>query len=309
MLLAGTGNAVAADFSKKTSQTAPPGVVHGGFEAEFGTRMWLGFGDSHYDLFNPSGTVQNSRLTFANLPTASGELFGKLTDNEFFVSGFAGLGSVPGGTLQDEDFAPTTNPYSSTDSTQGGGQLAYATVDLGRYFYDQPGGRIGAFVGYNYIGDQLNSYGCTQTATNPTICVPSVDSSISPIRETDSWNSLRVGINGDAKLDDHWTLSGDAAFLPYVSLSGMDTHWLRIPSSFTGPIPIDGTGWGAQIQAMLDYKVSDRFSLGIGARYWHMQASGNMHFENVLVPGPGSPQPMNRSENLYGLLAEVKASF
>ena len=37
-LLTEAGNAVAADFSATTGHTAPPSVVHGGFEAEFGIR-------------------------------------------------------------------------------------------------------------------------------------------------------------------------------------------------------------------------------------------------------------------------------
>jgi hypothetical protein len=302
ILAAMTGTAMAGDLPKGAESTA----VHGGFEAEFGTRMWLGFGNTAKDLYGVGGSPMVSRLTYGNLPTAAGEIFGKVTDNRFFVSGFAGLGVLDGGTLKDEDFPPVTSPYSSTNSNQHDGSLSYATVDVGGYLYSTPKGRLGAFVGYNYLNQQLNAFGCTQTGANAGICVPSISDSVKVISQSNTWQSVRVGINGDMKLDDRWSINGDAAILPYVTLSGADTHWLRIPGDFSGPIPEDGTGWGAQIQAMLDYKVNDQLSLGVGGRYWHMQTVGNAHFEDV-TPGPA--QPEHWTTDLLGVLVEAKAHF
>ena len=49
---------------------------------------------------------------------------------------------------------------------------------------------------------------------------------------------------------------------------------------------------------MLSYHVTPYASIGIGGRYWHMQTSGDSHFEAV-VPG-ASPQPVDWKTDIYG---------
>ena len=96
----------------------------------------------------------------------------------------------------------------------------------------------------------MKAYGCTQTATNPDVFVPTIDSSILGITQTNKWRSLRLGVSGDIKTG-RLQLGGDAA-LTYSRLTGTDAHWLRIgtdPGDFTGPIPEDGKGWGYQLEA------------------------------------------------------------
>ncbi len=282
-----------------------------GFQTEFGMRYWANWGSTGYDLYGPNHSVLLSRLTFGDLTGNAGEVFGQITDNRYFVKGFAGLGSLGGGNLQDEDFPPFTFPYSSTDSDQHSGSIGYVTLDIGRYFAETQNSRIGGFVGYNYLNQQVNAYGCTQTATNPFICMPMIPGSIEAISENHDWNSVRVGMNGETHFG-KWTLHGDAAVLPYVSLSGADTHHLRIgcsfPSCFTGPVPQDGTGWGYQLEAMLDYQVNPGLSLGIGTRYWHMETSGDMHFEGHVVGG-GIAQGLDWKTDLFGVTAHAALHF
>jgi len=299
-----TGTAVAADISNTLD-----GPLRGSFTTEFGTRVWIGSGSTSKNLLSPGGRFLNSRLTYGGLGSGSAELFGKVSADDFFLSGYAGLGTTPGGSLQDEDFPPSVAPYSSTRSPLQNGSLSYLTVDVGHNFYDAAGTRLGAFVGYNYLNQQLNAFGCTQDAANPGICVPAIGSATAVISQTNTWQSLRFGLSGDMQLHGPWTLSGEGAVLPYVSLHGSDTHWLRIPADFTGPIPEDGTGWGVQLQAMLDYHLNDHLSLGIGGRYWQMQATGSAHFEDHLAGGGGVAQPLTWNTGMAGLLTEAKATF
>ena len=42
-------------------------------------------------------------------------------------------------------------PYSSTNSQQDNGYLAYASIDLGFNIIRQKGLRVGAFAGYHYL--------------------------------------------------------------------------------------------------------------------------------------------------------------
>ena len=299
-----SGTAMAADIGG-----APDGPLRGSFTTEFGTRVWLGYGTTSKTLSNPAGTALNSRLTYGGLGSGSAELFGRISADDFFLSGYAALGAMPGGTLQDEDFPPSLSPYSSTQSPLQNGSLNYLTVDVGHNFYDVPGTRLGGFVGYNYLNQQVNAFGCTQDGANPRVCVPAISNATAVISQTNTWQSLRLGLSGDMQLHGPWTLSGEGAVLPYVSLHGADTHWLRIPSSFTGPIPEDGTGWGVQLQAMLDYHVNDHLSLGIGGRYWQMQATGQAHFEDHVTRGGGVAQPLTWNTGIAGILTEAKASF
>ena len=222
-----TGTAVAADISNTLD-----GPLRGSFTTEFGTRVWIGSGSTSKNLLSPGGRFLNSRLTYGGLGSGSAELFGKVSADDFFLSGYAGLGTTPGGSLQDEDFPPSVAPFSSTHSPLQNGSLSYLTVDVGHNFYDAAGTRLGAFVGYNYLNQQLNAFGCTQDAANPGICVPAIGSATAVISQTNTWQSLRLGLSGDMQLHGPWTLSGEGAVLPYVSLHGSDTHWLRIPAVF-----------------------------------------------------------------------------
>ena len=90
-------------------------------------------------------------------------------------------------------------------------------------------------------------------------------------------------------------------------LYGTDAHWLRIgnqPGDFTGPIPEDGNGWGYQLEGFLSYRVTEAASLGVGGRYWHMQTKGNTHFEDHIVGGGGSPQPVDWKIESFGVFLQ-----
>ena len=178
--------------------------------------------------------------------------------------------------MYDEDWVISGDrvPYSNTLSDPVLGSIGYATVDVGYAFLRGAGYDIGAFVGYNYYRENKSAYGCAQTA-NGTIysaCVPTIPGSTKIITEDDSWNSLRVGLNGVFMLTERLKLTGDAAYLPYVRFSGVDNHLLRteMPSTIS---PERGEGRGVQLEAILSYYVTPQFSVGAGARYWAMWAT------------------------------------
>lgn len=312
-----SGAALAADLSidapDKEPATIPEGIEHV-FDIAFGTRYWVGMGTTAKDLYNIAGDTLVSRLTYDGLTTHSGEVFGEIERNNFFLKGFAGLGAIAGGNLRDEDFPPLTTPYSSTDSPQRGGFLGYATIDAGLYIHERGDDRLGVFVGYNFLRQNVDAYGCTQNASHPSICVPTVDDSVAVISQTNDWQSLRVGLNGEVNRG-KWRLRGEAAVLPHVSLNGYDSHWLRMPpgctttNCFTGAIPEDGTGWGVQLEAMLDYHVHENGRVGVGVRYWHMQTRGHTHFENRVVGVNSAAQPVNWMTSILGLTAEASFQF
>ncbi len=284
------------------------GWINGAYSGEIGARMWYGMGETGKNLYGTDGSTLVSRLSYKGLAGASGEVYGQINQGNYFVKGVAGLGRLlMRGTLQDEDFEPFTSPYSSTDSSLHAGNLGYVTVDGGAYIVDTPHARLGLFAGYGYLNQSVNAYGCAQTGSNPAICGTAIPDTTRVITQKNNWNALRLGVNGDVRFGKGWRLAGEAAALPYVQLVGTDYHWLRIGRDFSGGIPEDGTGWGYQLEAMLDYTLANRVTLGVGARYWHMQSSGTTHFEDVT--SNGGPQRVDWKTDYYGLTAHAGWQF
>jgi opacity protein-like surface antigen len=283
------------------------------FRYEAGARYWYGWGKTAKDLHGIGGSFLVSRLTYDELRSHAGEGFARVDHTYgWFLKGYVGAGNTVHGNLRDEDFPPVIDPYSSTNSTQNEGALVYASVDAGFSVLKGRTWRLGAFVGYHYLQEKVSAFGCTQTAGNPFICVPDIPMTLVVINQNNTWHSLRLGVEGDVKFSDRLKLNLEAAWLPYVSLDGADTHWLRIgsfPGAFTGPIPEDGTGWGYQLEAVLSYHLTNNVSLGVGGRYWHLETSGHTHFEGHVVGATASPQPVKWKTDRYGIFLQGSFKF
>jgi hypothetical protein len=285
------------------------------WESEFGGRYFFSSGKTQVVLFGPQIVTPNitvSRLTFRNLQTHSGEGFGRVEHaSGFFIKGFAGFGAVNSGTLQDEDFPPFTFPYSSTNSQQRNGSLAYGTVDLG-WAWRSEGLKLGFFAGYHHYFERVNAFGCAQTAANPFICVPSVPISVLGITEKTNWDTVRLGFSTEWRFRSGLRFSTEMAWIPRAFLDASDTHWLRIPSSFTGPTPEIGSGvFNVQIEAMLSYQFSPAFSAGIGGRFWNIgttSGGATAHFETSAV-GAVFPQGLSLRTERWGAFAQASYKF
>jgi hypothetical protein len=297
---------------------APPPPERGwAFTFEIGARYWYSSGELAKELFDDprSSTFLNSRLTYYGLNSHAAEVFARAEhDTGSFLKGYAGLSGLDRGSLNDEDFPPALVPYSSTLSAQRDGDLAYFSMDVGYYFFQGPRGRIGLFAGYHYLHEKVQAFGCTQVATHPFVCVPSIADSILAITEDAKWHSARLGVVADVKLAPRLTLSGEAAVLPYTQIKAFDTHWLRLGTGLfdiAGPIPQLGTGYGVQLEALLSYDVTRNFSLGAGARYWHMRTEGRADFEQVIVGWPfgAVSQPLDFRSERYGVFVQGSYRF
>jgi opacity protein-like surface antigen len=252
---------------------APATGVLSYLSGEFGARVGWGGGRYRDNLYGNNGDPSQmiSRLTWP----ASGvlaEAFGRVdTPMGFYLKGFmGGIALGDGGTMHDEDFPPGVTPYSNTVSTTKNGNDLYGAIDLG-YAYRGGNWRLGPFVGYTYMQDRQNAYGCTQTATQSKICATASPNQLT-LSRFDNWNAVRLGLAGDVMLTDRIKLAVDAAWLPYANFGGsVDNHWLR-PE--VNPWPEHGHGTGYQLEAVLSYLVTDRIGLGVGARYWNLSANG-----------------------------------
>lgn len=253
---------------------------------EIGGRYWYSSGRFQKDLpaTSSSSTSLISRLTYDSLTAHAGELYARVDAPWLiFVKGFVGAGRITGGNMNDEDWGLTTSApftgYSNTLSDLSSSNMNYQTVDLGFNLLNGPGYKVGPIIGYNRVHEQYAATDCTQIASPSSgICSPTI-SNTPVITETDTWQSLRLGLSGDIWLARQWRLTGDAAWLPYVKFTGVDNHWLR-----NLVIDESGTGRGVQLEAFISYYITPQFSVGIGGRYWAMwTTTGSDAFDGVPV--------------------------
>jgi hypothetical protein len=251
----------------------PSRFLQQGIFFELGARYWFSSGTFSKDVFGPAGAGLVSRLNYTGLTSQAGELFGSVKGvNSFFLKWNVGVADTFTGTLIDEDFPPGTVPYSRTTSAQNNGSLAYATIDVGYNVVSSPFWQIGPFLGINFLRERMNATGCEQTAGNPNICaLPPFTTTELGIQQRADWYSARIGVAGEWNVTNQFKLSGNGAWLPYTSLVAADTHLL---TNLPKPTFTQGGGNGVQLEAIASYAISDSFSIGIGGRYWFMQAQG-----------------------------------
>lgn len=279
-------------------------------EMDVGVRYWYSTGKTRLQLNDSTGSVMLSRLTWSDQTANSGEGYFNITQSSYFLKGYIGAGVISGGKLQDEDFPVLGfSPYSSTNSSSKDGDLRYLSADFGYYVLNSTAGKLGGFIGYHYDSEKLNAYGCTQEAGNPLVCASAIPGSVKVITETYRWYSVRLGAAGEISILPNLVLSGDAAWLPYTSLKGSDTHWLRLGTDFSGPTPEDGHGTGYQFESALNYKFANGVTFGIGGRYWHMEApKATAHFEESAIGG-GLPQVEKVKTDRYGAYVQLGMKF
>lgn len=263
----------------------PVEVVHR-FEIEAGARYVYGWGRFQKDLGiqNQGDASLASRLTYDGMTTNGGEIYARI-DAPFnvMVKGLVGTGSG-GGELTDEDwgipfaiFVPYSNTLSDVDN-----EVDYATLDVGYDLWRGPLHRVAWFVGYSYFRQDMKASGCTQLANPNSDCVPPIPTSVLAITEIDQWRAMRLGAVADLMLAPRLKLTGEVAYLPYVSFEGSDDHVLRALYS-----PEFGEGLGVELEGMLSYALTDWLSVGIGGRYWSMwTTSGSVDFggTGTIVP-------------------------
>ena len=303
-------NAVAdADFGRGSVRDARvPGL-----EFEYGARYWYSLGRFQWDNDRGDGVIE-SRLTY-NTTGHAGELFGRVdTPMNIFVKGNLGIGTLTDGRMHDEDWGLPFGAfisYSNTVSSEKNGDLRYGTVDVG---YDVMRGRdykVGFFIGYNYYNEFMNSYGCVQIANPAFPCLAPNDTQLIGNQDA-TWQSLRIGVSHETRLTDRLKITGDIAYLPYVSMSGRDNHLLRQALGGNKTFFDDsGTGQGMQVEAILSYAVTEKFNLGVGARYWAMRTD-DATFTCTGCGAPGvtsAPFPAKFSTERYGLLLQGSWQF
>jgi hypothetical protein len=185
-----------------------------------------------------------------------------------------------------------------------------AAADWSRAVISVPATYVGEFGMRFWFGQAQTKKGLFDTISNTDICFPSIPDSIRGVSQTNTW--LRLGFEAAVEFDQRWKVTLDAAWLPYAALYGADTHLLRIganPGDFTGPVPDDGKGWGYQFDAIVSYRFSDWVSVGVGGRYWHVEAKGHSHFEGHVVDFNAQSQVVHWRADHFGAFIQANIKF
>ncbi len=137
--------------------------------------------------------------------------------------------------------------------------------------------------------EQGNTFGCRQTAAFGPICIgtPPIPGTVDVLNNNAIWNSLRLGVNTSLALTKHLSLTTDIAYVR-SNLTAHDFHNLR--PTIRGIIE-NGTGNGAQLDALLNWQLTRDLGVGAGGRWWYVATSGYSHFEETAAYG--APQPIN----------------
>lgn len=252
---------------------ATPYAVPAGWSFQPALRYWYSVGRFQKDLPGAPSTSSKSlvsRLTYDDVVANSGEIYARIdTPWNVFVQGFVGAGSVASGTMNDEDWSYEGDAYSNTISRLRSTNMRYAVLDAG---YDVMRGasyRGGLFAGWAHNYEKYPATSCLQIgkATPGETCD---QYEVLPfITETDTWDAVRLGIAADVWLTPALQLTGNFAYLPYVWFDGRDDHWQR-----NLLIKEHGGGQGAQLELLLSYYLTQKFSVGVGGRYWAAWADG-----------------------------------
>jgi hypothetical protein len=279
------------------------------WKAEVGLRLWANSGriGAPDPLFNVASLplpskVLASRITFSGLGSISGETYARFDHSSgFFIKGYVGAGGIDGGHQNDEDF-PADAVYSNTLSTATGA-LGYATIDAGYSFLNSPTANFGAFVGYNYYKEHVNTFGCVQIAQDYYCDVPQ---KAPGLIQDDTYHSLRLGVSSQFMLTDWLKFSADVAYIPATLFDGRDDHNFRqllLPESAS-------SGDGVMLDANIDYFVTDAWSVGIGGRYWTFNTNdGSVAFNFLGTPPPSFIEPSLFNSERYGFFLQSEYRF
>jgi hypothetical protein len=318
--------ACAADFSAlRGALTDPAPAPAAPSPFTVGLRYWYSLGRQDYahdaSLVSPILGNPTSELIYTYIPAHSAEIFARYNDAEtgLVVKGYLGGGGfADGGTMNDRDWFVGQKLFSNTDSSLKKSDLRYASLDIGWGAEYLTFGRLQflPFIGYGYWHDGVGIWGLTELPDDfggAVVGVPPGTVLFTTSQKvgayTATWNMARLGVEASFAFTSQLGLTVDAAFVPYGQGNGDDSHLLRQDQLGPKPNVLNrGHGYGTQIDAMVHYQVNDALSVGIGGRYWYIDASGTNGSRIDRDLGTRFPLVRFTSER-FGALAEAAYRF
>lgn len=304
---------------------------------DVGLGTWISVGDTRWShdasAFPPLGNP-TSRLTYTDHSTNVVEFTAKLSVGQRFFGrlnvGGAGIG---GGRLIDDDFltADRGSPSLRTHSDIDGSSLWYLNTDAGARLTNFPNGRgsLDGFVGFQYWRQKHEAHGVRQIHCSTAgatvdldpispgldpLCSPggvSVSNAVLVISNSNTWYSLRTGVQGEYHLTRWLSLQGSVVLKPINLFTAEDTHHLRVVTgelqdpSFT----MLGVGFGADADIGAKLHVSKYLAVQVGYRvWWNRMIDGT--WKSHSANGQSISFPLTEMQSLrHGLTAGLTLSF
>lgn len=282
---------------------------------ELGLSGWITRGETtwNHDASRESPLLGNptSKLTYKDVGTNVIEFSGKMKfARRWFVRASYGTAAIGGGRLTDDDFlaADGGNPSLRTFSDIKGDNIWYVNGDLGFTVLNYPGhrGTLDLVVGYQYRREKheavgVGLVGCTSAWDTFDGCPqPNALESLRNalvITNTQTWSSLKLGVETEYRITRRLSVGGKAAFLPLTSLSNKDIHHLRTDLQQNPSFEMTGTGIGANLEGDVSYMVMKGLFLKVGYRYWWNRVSDGT-WKNFPRSSPSETFTLNEFENI-----------
>jgi hypothetical protein len=297
------------------------GAAAQGLTFEGGIRYWYSSGSINFGFFNNNAAFGDptSTLDWTHLTSHSGELFGRVThDSGLYLKGTIGGGNIGSGKIIDRDFFAGQLKFSDTFSQVREDRVRYGSLDVGwGTIYARRGDRIGTFIGFQYWREKAIAYGlvCNPDDVGGFFCGPPgtlvVPFSTASLGYEPTAYGIRIGVDARYEFAPGFSLSGEAAWLPFVRLQNLDSHFLRVDLAPSPNIISTARGaMGFSAEAFLNYAVTASIEIGAGVRYWGVFASrGDVNF---LLAGGGiaGPFPLRTLDmQRYGVLLQLKGQM
>lgn len=302
-------------------------------DVEFKVGTWLSTGETKWshNASMLSTLVGNptSALTYKDVGTNIIEFGGKVTVlQRVFLRADYGFGGVGGGRMTDDDYVsaagatfygtstPGAQLVSRTNSDINGNDVRYFNADLGVTFFTFPEqkGSLSAFIGYQYWREAHSATGVTQvvctavgTFCNAAGTVSNVGQTV--ISNTASWNSLKLGLEGDYNVWSRLTLGGKAAFIPYTSLDNRDIHYLRTDRAQNPSFKMTGSGIGFNAEGTASVRLVSTLFFDLGYRFWYLNVSDGTWQSFSRTGAVSTAQLKELSSTRQGLTLGIRYTF
>ncbi len=279
---------------------------------EVGLAGWITQGETtwSHNAARPGLPLGNptSRLEYKDVGTNVIELSGKVKfAQRWFVRASYGTAAIGGGRLTDDDFlaADGGHPSLRTFSDIKGDKIWYVNGDLGFTVLNYPGhrGTLDLVIGYQYRREKheavgVGLVGCTSAWDSEFGCPgSSVPANALVITNTQTWSSLKLGVETEYRITRRLSVEGKAAFLPFTSLDNKDIHHLRTDLQQNPSFEMTGTGIGANLEGDVSYMVLKGLFLKVGYRYWWNRVSDGT-WKNFPVGAPSETFNLNEFETI-----------
>jgi len=276
-------------------------VKRSNLEVEVGLSTWISQGNTKWShnastlapvLGNPT-----SELDYKDVWSNVVELHGQVSlRSGLYFRGQFGYGGIDDGELIDDDYLAGQNLISRTQSDIDGSNLWYLNADVGLKLLSFSSGRgsLKGFVGYQYWQEKYEAKGIIQLVP-PVGTVPTGGQTV--ITNEVQWNSIRLGLEGAYQITRRFSISGNAAFIPYTSLKNEDIHHLRTDLRQDPSFSMSGTGIGANFDASVSYMIVKQLYFDLGYRYWWLKVTDG-DWNSHPVGGPTLSANLNEFQTI-----------